>query len=286
MPFGKRKQGNKILVVNTDTGDVKGTHDSEADADKQLAALHANDADKDKGHMDIQTKAMAAEVVPVEGDESGPGTLHVIASSPRLDRDGEQLWADEWETPLPEHIQILGDHDNRHVLSTVGSGTPTMEADNKIHVRGTYAETDYAQQVRKLVNGKHLRHLSAAFREKKTQKGVSRELINASFVNVPSNTDAVVLESKSFDEMSDETKAVIEAVVKEAVAETLKMISNLTGVEIKGLSQAPEGAPSKDADPQADPANDEAAALAKAKAAAFQITSETRQYTEEELQNA
>ena len=43
MPFGKRKQDNKFQVINTQTGDVKGTHDKEEDADKQLAALHAND---------------------------------------------------------------------------------------------------------------------------------------------------------------------------------------------------------------------------------------------------
>lgn len=204
MPFSIRKHDGKFQVVNSDTGDVKGTHGNEDDAKKQLAALYANGANKDKGHMDIQVKSMTAELVPVENDDtSGPGALHVIASTERRDRDGDQLWADEWEQPLPEHVQVIGDHDNNHILSTVGSGTPTLEADNKIHVRGSYAETQYAQDVRKLVNGKHLRNLSVAYREKRGQKGVSRELINVSFVNVPSNVEAVVVESKSAVKPSD-----------------------------------------------------------------------------------
>lgn len=261
---------------------------------------------------DIQLKAMAAELVPIENETgSGPGALHIIASSPKLDRDGENLWADEWETPLPDHVQIVGDHDNNHILATVGSGVPTLEADNKIHVRGSYADTDHAQQVRKLVNGKHLRHLSVAFREKRTQKGVARELINVSFVNVPSNTDCVVLDSKSLG-LPDEMKTMLDDVVKDALKDTLKLLGvaddglpavqkhyealvklgyqvtlkDASGniVTAQQVSQAPK-APPEGADP-ADQAKKEAVALAKAKAAAFQITSETGQYTEEELSNA
>jgi hypothetical protein len=48
MPFGKEKRGEKWVVTNTDTGDVKGEHSTESDADGQLAAMYANDADADK----------------------------------------------------------------------------------------------------------------------------------------------------------------------------------------------------------------------------------------------
>jgi hypothetical protein len=91
-------------------------------------------------------------------------------------------------------------------MSTVGSGTPVLEDDNKIHVRGSYAETEFAQNTRKLVTGKHLRTLSCAYREKKGEKGVRRELINASFVLVPSNTDCVVVDSKSYEIPKDDDK--------------------------------------------------------------------------------
>lgn len=42
MPFSKEKRDDKWVVINSDSGDVKGTHDSESEADAQLAALYAN----------------------------------------------------------------------------------------------------------------------------------------------------------------------------------------------------------------------------------------------------
>ena len=42
MPWAIRKSGDKFQVVNKDTGDVKGTHDSEEEARDQLRALYAN----------------------------------------------------------------------------------------------------------------------------------------------------------------------------------------------------------------------------------------------------
>lgn len=286
MPFGKRKQGNKFQVINTETGDVKGTHDNEVDADKQLAALHANDADKDKGHMDIITKAVNATIEDTSAsDEEFPGTFSVELSNESLDRDGDTLKADEWETPLPQQITFVNDHTHK-MASVVGSATPEL-VDGKIMCRGTWAKTQNAQETRKVIP--HVPYVSVAFREKRDQKAgtVSRELINGSFVVVPSNTKARVLSSKSFDEMDDETKEYVETIVKQAVSDTLTVISALTGVDIKELSAAPDTkAPSDEADQSADKSKDEAAALAKAKAAAFQITSTAGQYTEEEQDSA
>jgi len=42
MPFGIRKSEDKWKVVNKDTGRVLGTHDTEEDAKKQLAAVQIN----------------------------------------------------------------------------------------------------------------------------------------------------------------------------------------------------------------------------------------------------
>ncbi len=90
--------------------------------------------------MEISIKSLPMELQPVnEPADAYPGTFHAIVSSPRLDRDGDQLWADEWEQPLPDHVVINGDHDNNHIMSIVGSGKPILEGDNKIHVRGYYA---------------------------------------------------------------------------------------------------------------------------------------------------
>jgi hypothetical protein len=274
MPFGKRKQGNKIQVVNTETGDVKGTHDSEADADKQLAALHANDADKDKGHMDIRTKAVSATIEDTSADaEEFPGTFLVELTNESLDRDGDILKGDEWETPLPQQITFVNDHTHK-MASVVGSATPEL-VDGKVICKGEWAATQNAQDTRKVI--KHVPYVSVAYREKRDRKAgtISRELINGSFVVVPANTKAGVLSSKSVDELDDET------LLSDL---TVKQFKELLGT--KELSPAPDGAPSKDADPQADPAKDETAALAHAKAAAFQITSQSRQFTKGEMQNA
>lgn len=49
MPYSKRKtESDKWEVINSDSGDVKGTHDSEAEADDQLKALYANAAPEDE----------------------------------------------------------------------------------------------------------------------------------------------------------------------------------------------------------------------------------------------
>jgi hypothetical protein len=318
MPFGKRKQGNKFQVINTETGDVKGTHDTEADADKQLAALHANNADKDKGHMDIRTKAVAATITDTSASEDEfPGTFLVELSNESLDRDGDILKADEWETPLPEQITFVNDHTHK-MANVVGSAKPEL-VNGKILCKGEWAATQTGQDTRKVI--KHVPYTSVAYREKRNQKSgtVSRELINGSFVVVPSNTRTRVLASKDFGgseasvqaihdmthamgadcfnlvetgEMKSASGSVLPGgFTAEALLNDDHQVLSVKDADGKTIlvhefSQSTGKAPSKDADPDADPAKDEAAALAKAKAAAFQITSETRQYYEQELDNA
>lgn len=40
MPYDVKKQGNKYVTYNTETGDVKGTHDTREKAMKQLRLLY------------------------------------------------------------------------------------------------------------------------------------------------------------------------------------------------------------------------------------------------------
>uniref|UniRef100_A0A6M3IG25 Uncharacterized protein n=1 Tax=viral metagenome TaxID=1070528 RepID=A0A6M3IG25_9ZZZZ len=40
MPYAVRKQGEKWITYNSDTGDVKGKHDSKEKANKQLRLLY------------------------------------------------------------------------------------------------------------------------------------------------------------------------------------------------------------------------------------------------------
>jgi hypothetical protein len=150
--------------------------------------------------MTVIRKALAT-VEPVEDSEEYPnGAFDIILSAQTQDRDGDVLNSDEWKTPLPDHITMDSDH-GMSVATTVGSGKPFINEDGNLQVRGTFASTDHAQQVRTLVNEGHIRTTSVAFMtEKSTEKDAKpvRELLNGAFVAIPSNREALVLESKSF----------------------------------------------------------------------------------------
>lgn len=154
------------------------------------------------------TKAIAA-IEPADNDSETPnGAFEVILSAPTRDRDGDTLQPDEWKQPLPDHITFDQDH-GMSVATTVGSGTPRIDQDGTLRVSGTYSSIPRAQEVRALVNEGHIRTTSVAFLTEKNQKGAKpvRELLNGAFVAVPSNREAVVLSSKGFDALEEETKA-------------------------------------------------------------------------------
>lgn len=146
--------------------------------------------------MDVVEKSVNATVAPVESEHPS-GEFEVILSTDSLDRDDENLWADEWKQPLPARIHIDGDH-GRSLDKTVGSAVPRIDG-NRMIGSGTYAGTEYAQMVRQLVNEGHINSLSVTYAERKNQKdgGIQRELLNAAFVAIPANPEAVVLSSKS-----------------------------------------------------------------------------------------
>jgi hypothetical protein len=136
-------------------------------------------------------------------DDEGPGSFEVVLSTPAKDRDGDELAAEDWKLPLPEHITFDTDH-GMSVASTVGSGVPSIE-DGKLVVRGTYSSLPRAQEVRTLVKEGHIRTTSVAFMSEKLAKDASgksrtvRELLNGAFVAIPSNREALVLSSKALE---------------------------------------------------------------------------------------
>jgi hypothetical protein len=148
--------------------------------------------------VDIIGKAVG--MVEAVAESTNPsGEFDVILSAQTEDRDGDVLASDEWKTPLPEHITFDSDH-GMSVETTVGSGRPFINEDGDLQVRGSYASTPHAQNVRTLVVEGHIRTTSVAFMtSKKMVKGAKpeRELLNGAFVAIPSNREAVVLSSKS-----------------------------------------------------------------------------------------
>lgn len=132
-------------------------------------------------------------------DDEFPGTFRVVLSAPTKDRDGDTLLPEEWQQPLPEHITFDIDH-GMSVMTTVGSGVPSIDDAGRLIVDGTYSSLALAQDTRTLVKEGHIKTTSVAFMtvpsSKKDGKTV-RELLNGAFVSVPSNREALVLESKS-----------------------------------------------------------------------------------------
>jgi hypothetical protein len=148
--------------------------------------------------MDVVTKATAT-VTPVEDSKSKHGEFDVILSTSALDRDGDELHANEWKTPLPDKISFDSDH-GMSVATCVGSGKPFINDQGQLQVRGTFASTPHGQAVRTLVNEGHIDSVSVAFMDhQKSKKSSSplRELLNGAFVAVPANPQARVLSSKA-----------------------------------------------------------------------------------------
>lgn len=148
----------------------------------------------------IVTKAAAIVSEDTE-TESPNGGFEVILSAPTTDRDGEVIDSRAFE-PLPDHIPFDIDH-GMTVQTTVGSGTPFYDDDGALRVKGTYASTALAQEVRTLVSEGHIRTTSVTFMaaDREDEKGVvhvrTAELLNGTFTPIPSNREAVVLSSKA-----------------------------------------------------------------------------------------
>ena len=141
-----------------------------------------------------------AEVKSVAGEHPN-GEFEVILSAQTLDRDGEDIEAKAFE-PLPESIPFHAFHDFH---DPIGRGAPFYDGD-VLKARGVFASTPRAQEIRTLVTEGIIGHTSVGFMAAKRVDGedgvshiTSGELLEGSFVSVPSNREAAVLAAKSFD---------------------------------------------------------------------------------------
>ena len=158
-----------------------------------------------KGHYSVALKMPDAAFVEAMG--LGENEFVAIISSPTEDRDGETIVGRAFE-PLPDRIPIEIDHAHfvggSGVKSIVGSGTPFYVGD-VLMIRGEFASTETAQEVRTLALEGHLSAMSIAFGRDEstaTRSADGRittrngELFNVSFVGVGANPDAHVLVAK------------------------------------------------------------------------------------------
>lgn len=229
-----------------------------------------------------ETKSVEATVSAVES-ENPNGEFDVILSTEALDRDGEKLYIDEWKQPLPDRITFDSDH-GMSVATTVGSGVPTIE-DGALRVRGTFASTEHAQNVRTLVNEGHITKTSVAFRTIRDNKAatVSRELLNGAFVAVPANEEARVLSSKAVKSDMSHQQSIHDAAVQLG-AMCSKSFTDVQPEETSSEDKAGEAGESAeksaaDADTLSAAAADDSAdnaALLRARSLAFLITKTTQ----------
>lgn len=149
--------------------------------------------------MDKKTFAMA-EVKAAESDHPN-GEFEVILSAETVDRDGEVIDAKAFE-PLPDSIPFHAFHDFN---DPIGRGVPFYDGD-VLKARGVFASTPRAQEIRTLVAEGVIGHTSVGFMAAVRKDGddvphvTSGELLEGSFVSVPSNREAAVLMAKGYAE--------------------------------------------------------------------------------------
>lgn len=143
-------------------------------------------------------KTFALAEVKSIGTKDGDGEFEAILSAPTLDRDGEVIDAKAFE-PLPEFIPVHAFHDFTDPIAT---GEPFYDGD-VLKIRGTFDPDDESQRIRSKV-GKSIRFMSVGFMaaERDEEDGVPHirraELLEGSFVSIPSNREAAVLMAKEF----------------------------------------------------------------------------------------
>ncbi|RAV17507.1 hypothetical protein DQP57_00335 [Mycobacterium colombiense] len=175
--------------------------------------------------MQVYSKAFASIEEVAEKDYGPNGGFTAILSTPSEDRDGDELFQEEWKDFTFDRYPLDMDH-GMSVAETVGSFTPYFDG-QKMMMDAYFSSIPRAQEVRTLVDEGHIRTVSVAFMVDKTKKSgeKKRELLNAGIVAIPSNRDAVILASKAAsalkDAFSDATEGDVPDEVKKAVLDAL-----------------------------------------------------------------
>jgi HK97 family phage prohead protease len=145
----------------------------------------------------MEKRVALFEVKAIEDGTDPNGEFEAILSVPTVDRDGEVIDGRAFE-PLPAEIPIHKFHD---FSSPVATATPFYEGDI-LKARGTFDPDPESQAIRAKL-GRSIRYMSVGFMAatRSDQDGVPHiskaELLEASFVSVPSNREAAILAVKS-----------------------------------------------------------------------------------------
>lgn len=146
-------------------------------------------------------KSFAMASVKSAESNNPNGEFEVVLSRDTIDRDGEVIDARAFE-PLPDSIPFHAFHDFH---DPIGRAVPVYE-DGVLKARGVFASTARAQEIRTLVAEGIIGHTSVGFMgaTRAVKDGedaphiVRGELLEGSFVSVPSNREAAVLMAKEY----------------------------------------------------------------------------------------
>lgn len=136
-----------------------------------------------------------AEVKSAPSDDPN-GEFEIVMSTDSVDRDGESIVKGAFD-PLPASIPVHAFH---NFDDPVGRAVPAYDDEGRLVGKGHFASTARAQEIRQLVSDGVIGHTSVGFmaaERKSSDSGpplvTKAELLEVSFVSVPSNRDAAVL---------------------------------------------------------------------------------------------
>lgn len=181
-----------------------------------------------------------AEVKAVDAREP-TGAFEAILSAPTLDRDGEVIDKGAF-APLPTSIPVHAFHD---FSDPIGRAEPYYEND-VLKVRGIFASTPRAQEIRTLVTEGVIANMSVGFMsaERADKDGVPHitraEILEGSFVSIPSNREAAVLVAKEYAEKAGARNSTSDAARLQDIHDLA--VANGATCESKAADPAPDDA--------------------------------------------
>lgn len=166
----------------------------------------------------IEAKGIQVVTADIKAARNDNGSYDITLSVPSEDRDEEIIDGKALEWVSKGRMPIDVDH-GMTVLSTVGSGLPVYEGDDLKLSDFRFASTQFAQDVKTLVDEEHISKMSVAFmaaeREVDEKDGKvhirKAELLNAAIVAIPSNRDATILVGKALAGLAERTGAKVGA---------------------------------------------------------------------------
>ena len=152
----------------------------------------------EKKHINLTVKAASSPDAPY-------GSFEAILSAPTVDRDGEVIASGAFD-PLPQSIPIFADH-VASVTTMVARAVPSYEG-GLLLVRGKFASDEMSQMVRQKILDGIVTEMSVGFMVPEETPNawqsmngqrtlVKGELLEGSFVGIPSNRQALVLSGKA-----------------------------------------------------------------------------------------